>query len=69
MSDTLSFAEFDGQHVELLAARTVLSMFSAVGEGIIPGGDKPLDLVTKVAGLSSSTTGSNGGGESGASSS
>ena len=27
MSDALSFAEMDGQHVELLPARTVLSMF------------------------------------------
>ncbi len=32
MSDALSFAEFDGQHVELLPARTVLSMFS-FGDG------------------------------------
>ncbi|MGH3870881.1 MAG: hypothetical protein ACRDSR_05075 [Pseudonocardiaceae bacterium] len=28
MSDALSFVEIDGQHVELLPARTVLSMFS-----------------------------------------
>ena len=28
MSDVLSFAEIDGQHVELLPARTVLSLFS-----------------------------------------
>jgi hypothetical protein len=28
MSDTVNFAEFDGQHVELLPARTVLSMVS-----------------------------------------
>lgn len=27
MSDSLSFAEIDGQHVELLPARTVLSLF------------------------------------------
>jgi hypothetical protein len=27
MSDALDFAEVDGQHVELLPARTVLSMF------------------------------------------
>jgi hypothetical protein len=27
MSDALSFSEMDGQHVELLPARTVLSMF------------------------------------------
>jgi hypothetical protein len=31
MSDALSFAEIDGQHVELLPARTVLSMFSTGG--------------------------------------
>lgn len=35
MSNTVSFAELDGQHVELLPARTVLSMFSAQ----IPIGD------------------------------
>jgi hypothetical protein len=31
MSDALSFVEIDGQHVELLPARTVLSMFNAAG--------------------------------------
>jgi hypothetical protein len=31
MSDALSFAEIDVQHVELLPARTVLSMFSLSG--------------------------------------
>jgi hypothetical protein len=31
MSDALSFAEIDGQHAELLPARTVLSMFSVDG--------------------------------------
>jgi hypothetical protein len=31
MSDALSFAEIDGQHVELLPARTVMSMFSTGG--------------------------------------
>jgi hypothetical protein len=36
MSDTLSFAEIDGQHVELLPARTVLSLFSTGRSG---GGD------------------------------
>ncbi len=29
MSDVLSFVEIDGQHVELLPARTVMSMFTA----------------------------------------
>ncbi|MGH3754549.1 MAG: hypothetical protein ACRDRP_17985 [Pseudonocardiaceae bacterium] len=31
MSDALSFVEIDGQHVELLPARTVLSLFSVSG--------------------------------------
>ena len=31
MSDALSFAEIDGQHVELLPARTVLSLFATGG--------------------------------------
>ncbi len=34
MSDTVSSAEFDGQHVELLPARTVLSLFSANDGGV-----------------------------------
>lgn len=33
MSDALSFADIDGQHVELLPARTVMSMFRACGCG------------------------------------
>ena len=33
MSDALSFAEIDGQHVELLPARTVMSMFVVKGGG------------------------------------
>ncbi|MGH3981337.1 MAG: hypothetical protein ACRDST_01270 [Pseudonocardiaceae bacterium] len=59
MSDTVSFAELDGQHVELLPARTVLSMFSPQGgDGVIP---KDLDLfsqLTKALGLDSDSTGS-----------
>jgi hypothetical protein len=31
MSDALSFVEIDGQHVELLPARTVMSMFALHG--------------------------------------
>ncbi|MEO7195756.1 MAG: hypothetical protein ABIZ05_13225 [Pseudonocardiaceae bacterium] len=31
MSDALSFAEIDGQHVELLPARTVMTLFAAGG--------------------------------------
>ena len=45
MSDTVSFAEFDGQHVELLPTRTVLSMFSA------PEGGGLGDLGTALKGL------------------
>lgn len=37
MSNALSFAEIDGQHVELLPARTVMSMFST-GYGCDCGG-------------------------------
>lgn len=38
MSDAVSFADLDGQHVELLPARTVLSLFSAGDGGIgLPG--------------------------------
>lgn len=33
MSDTLSFTELDAQHVELLPARTVLSMMVMGGNG------------------------------------
>lgn len=33
MSDTLGFAELDGQRVELLPPRTVLSMFSVQAPG------------------------------------
>ncbi|MGH4009961.1 MAG: hypothetical protein ACRDTH_17720 [Pseudonocardiaceae bacterium] len=38
MSDTVSFAELDGQHAELLPARTVLSMFSAGDGGVASDG-------------------------------
>jgi hypothetical protein len=31
MSETLSFAKLDGQHVELLPPRTVMSLFSTGG--------------------------------------
>ncbi|MDQ2882544.1 MAG: hypothetical protein M3Y48_15425 [Actinomycetota bacterium] len=33
MSDALSFVEIDGQHVELLPARTVMSVFCAGNGG------------------------------------
>jgi hypothetical protein len=37
MFDAMSFAEIDGQHVELLPARTVLSLFATGGSHT--GGD------------------------------
>jgi hypothetical protein len=33
MSDAMSFAELDGQHVELLPSRTVLSLIAMTGDG------------------------------------
>lgn len=39
MSDALSFTEIDGQHVELLPARTVLSMTGFVKTGGQCGGN------------------------------
>ncbi|MDQ4010794.1 MAG: hypothetical protein M3228_08885 [Actinomycetota bacterium] len=38
MSDAVSFTDLDGQHVELLPARTVLSMFSAGDGGVASDG-------------------------------
>ena len=37
MFDALSFTEIDGQHVELLPSRTVLSLFSTGGGGVCGG--------------------------------
>jgi hypothetical protein len=37
LSYTLSFAEIEGQHVELLPARTVMSMYSMGGGGCHAG--------------------------------
>ncbi|HKR50552.1 MAG TPA: hypothetical protein VJT72_13445 [Pseudonocardiaceae bacterium] len=39
MSHPVSFAELDGQHVELLPARTILSLFSV--QDTSPGGATP----------------------------
>ena len=39
MFDALSFAEIDRQHVDLLPARTVLSLFSMGGDGKGKGGN------------------------------
>ena len=45
MSETVSFAELDGQHVALLPARTVLSVFSVQDTGgATPGGLAPDQL-------------------------
>jgi hypothetical protein len=38
MSDVLSFAEIEKQHIELLPARTVLSLFSLDGDDTVVGG-------------------------------
>lgn len=37
MSDTLRFAQLDGQHMELLPARTVMLLFSVDGSAGTPG--------------------------------
>ncbi|MBV9010601.1 MAG: hypothetical protein JO272_00895 [Pseudonocardiales bacterium] len=51
MSDALSPAELTGHQVELLPARTVLSLFAQdIGSGILSGGS-PLDSFTKMLGL------------------
>jgi hypothetical protein len=83
MSDTVNLADLGGQHVELLPARTVLSMFSAVGEGVIPGGggaggeasggggatEVATGLLQTVTGTGSSTPGNSGEAQPGAGSS
>ncbi len=66
MSDTVSLAELDGQHVELLPARTVLSMFSAQG----PGGLTPDEVARgflSVLGFASSSPGADGSSDDGGS--
>ncbi|MGH3778581.1 MAG: hypothetical protein ACRDRR_23055 [Pseudonocardiaceae bacterium] len=69
MSDTVSFAELEGQHVELLPARTVLSMFSVHDTGgTTPGGLAP-DQVARTAlswfGIASTSPGAEGSNDSG----
>lgn len=54
MSDALSFAQIDGQHVELLPARTVLSMFSLGGRG---GGGGSTVVTDSCSASSQPTTG------------
>lgn len=79
MSNTVDFDELDGQHVELLPARTVLSVFSAqipVGDadstttsnGPNSGGDAGALVtgVTGIGGMNSGDAGSNTDGGSGA---
>ncbi|MGH3683701.1 MAG: hypothetical protein ACRDRU_09935 [Pseudonocardiaceae bacterium] len=53
MSDALSFTEIVGQHVELLPARTVLSMFTRDTNS---GNDPAAGLVKVVTGLISPST-------------
>jgi len=66
MSDTVNFVELDGQHVELLPARTVLSLFSAGDSGIgmngAPGiGTLGLNLLGLPLGPGSNGVGAPGG--------
>jgi len=69
MSDTVSFAELDRQHMELLPARTVLSMFSVQDSGgVIPNGATPGQIarfVFTMTGLPTSNSGSDGSGDAG----
>jgi hypothetical protein len=60
MSDAVSCTEFDDQHVELLAARTVLSMFfsggGAGGSASDGGGSGVSGLTSTVAGLTQTSS-------------
>jgi hypothetical protein len=49
MSD-LTFVEIDGQHVELLPARTVLSMFATTGGCVAEGGNGQSGFLSGLAG-------------------
>ncbi len=62
MSDALSFVEIDGQHVELLPARTVLSVFSAGGTTSGDSGTTGTTETTDTAGTTSTTGGVGGAG-------
>ncbi|HKR49129.1 MAG TPA: hypothetical protein VJT72_06015 [Pseudonocardiaceae bacterium] len=59
MSDALSFVEIDGQHVELLPARTVLSLFSV---GAPKGGDAGAPAGGAPAGMNGGPGGTGGAG-------
>ncbi|HZA16144.1 MAG TPA: hypothetical protein VE645_04495 [Pseudonocardiaceae bacterium] len=66
MSDTANFAEFDEQHVELLPARTVLSMFSAGDGGVgSDGSDGVGSFGMKILGMEIPPGGGNGIGSAG----
>lgn len=63
MSDAMNPAELHGQHVELLPARIVLSMFSVEGAGGGTGGDGSSGMGKigiKVLGMSIPPDGGNG---------
>ncbi|MGH3852380.1 MAG: hypothetical protein ACRDR6_02545 [Pseudonocardiaceae bacterium] len=73
MSDALSFAEIEGQHVELLPARTVMTLFTA-GEGgqkTCTGGSVstqsliPIDVAANILGFGNPSAGNITGGSGG----
>lgn len=59
MSDAMSFAELDGQHVELLPSRTVLSLVGMVGDANGAGGTGGTDSGNNTGGAGG--TGGHGG--------
>jgi hypothetical protein len=59
VSQVLSFAYLGEQQVELLPARTVLSLFAVQGSDSDKGGSLGLELV-KMLGISGSTHGTDG---------
>lgn len=73
MSDAVSFAELEAQHVEVLPARTVLSTLTAPGESANNGTDAPSvgSIAMAVLGINQggdgadgTNTGGNGGADS-----
>ena len=70
MCDVISFAELDREYVELLPARTVLSMFSvqdpsgaSSGGGLTP--ESLAQTAMKMVGLSTSSSGAGGSSDAG----
>ncbi len=63
MSDALSFAEINGQHVELLPARTVMSLFALGGDGGKGGAAQGGVGVNVLSGIGVLGTGSASGGD------